>query len=283
LDKTSVTVSAGLGSSQADEINSVLKDRAAKLAELEEGLLTFQKELQTAPDAANPFGSGAYFARLKEVELDLAKVDKQIEVEREAAVRRGEPELERTSGPANPTWREKLATAEFELRVAETRLGPDAPEVEALRRKLTVTRLQLQKEIQKYIASVQDGLDGKFAALESKRQVLEIQREYLTEQSKLAPPESLEFQRRVREIEGQAKIVADLQRQYELAKLDSEVYRIQYTTLQPTYIEPEPVNKDAAKPTLFSLIGGLLTSAYCIIFAGLWRRDAAATSRPAED
>jgi uncharacterized protein involved in exopolysaccharide biosynthesis len=283
LDKTSVTVSAGLGSSQADEINSVLKDRAAKLAELEEGLLTFQKELQTAPDAANPFGSGAYFARLKEVELDLAKVDKQIEVERAAAVRRGEPELERTSGPANPTWREKLATAEFELRVAETRLGPDAPEVEALRRKLTVTRLQLQKEIQKYIASVQDGLDGKFAALESKRQVLEIQREYLTEQSKLAPPESLEFQRRVREIEGQAKIVADLQRQYELAKLDSEVYRIQYTTLQPTYIEPEPVNKDAAKPTLFSLIGGLLTSAYCIIFAGLWRRDAAATSRPAED
>ena len=87
----------------------------------------------------------------------------------------------------------------------------------------------------------------------------------------------------MREIEGQAKIVADLQRQYELAKLDSEVYRIQYTTLQPTYIEPEPVNKDAAKPTLFSLIGGLLTSAYCIIFAGLWRRDAAATSRPAED
>jgi uncharacterized protein involved in exopolysaccharide biosynthesis len=273
LDSTAREVGFGIAKSQSIEIEQALRSKEGELAKLEDKLVTFQKKLRTVPDAANPLAAGAYFSRLQQVLLDLNKVEKQIEVERAAAIRRGEPDYQ-TVAPAlaAASWKKRLADAEYELQVALTRLGPSAPEVESLRRKLDVTRQTLKKEASAYVTSVRSNVDSRFVLLEAQRQVLLVEREFLSQQAKVAPDEALEFQRMLREIEASAVIVKDLRKQFETARLESQVYKTQYTVLQPPRLVDEPVNKEVKTAAIIAGFSGFIVSCGCIIFAAAWRK-----------
>jgi len=262
--------SRNLASEQSTQIENTLKVKEKELAQSEDALLAFQNRLKTAPDPANPLSGGAYLAQLKQVEYELGKVETEFEFARQTAIKRGEPApIPQVSPAQQQSWKQRLAEVEYQLGVAETKFGPSAPEVELLRRQLTVTREQTQAEIAKYIRSVQENVDFEVATLAGKRQVLEWQREYLAGLAKLAPGEALELQRLIREIQARGEVVKNVRQQYELSRLDSQVYRIQYTMLVPPMLEEEPVNQRASMPTLIAAILGFLIGAGCIIGSNL--------------
>ncbi|MDX2065288.1 MAG: hypothetical protein SFX74_06050 [Fimbriimonadaceae bacterium] len=269
--KMALEVQSNLAMSNASELSAFLTKKQNELRETEAELLEFQKSLRAAPAGVGPTSALDYFARLKQIEIDLGKVEKQLEFERQVAVRRGEPAANLQAGPQNPTWKERVTQVEYDLRVAQTRLGPDAPEVEALRRKLRVTQNQLSSEIREYIRSVNSNLDAKVADLEAQRLALEYQRGIVAELAKIAPREALQLQRLVRETEARAQAVVEIRRQFELSKVDTEVKRVPYAILEQPIVEAEPVNKDWKRPALISAIIGLLVASACIILARLIR------------
>jgi uncharacterized protein involved in exopolysaccharide biosynthesis len=264
-------VQGNLALSNSTELAAFLKKKQAELREAESELLNFQKSLRAAPSGIGPTSALDYFARLKQIEIDLGKVERQLEFERQVAVQRGQPAASLQSGPQNPTWKERVTQVEYELRVAQTRLGPDAPEVEALRRKLQVTQNQLSREIREYIRSVNANLDAKVADLEAQRLTLEYQRGVVAELAKIAPREALQLQRIVREAESRAQAVVEIRRQYELSKVDTEVKRVPYAILERPIVQDEPINKEWPRPVMIAAIIGALVASACIILARMIR------------
>lgn len=275
LGKSSRAISTSLAATNIVDLRAALDSRTETLQKSEDELLAMQAKLRTAIDPNNPFSGGQYLARLKEVEIELGKVETELRAVRETAIRRGEPAVTVPTAGAtsNPSWKQRVTDVEYELRVAETRFGPDAPEVEQLRRKLTVTRNQLQTEISKYIQSVQSNVASEVAMLVARKQILEWQRAYIADLAKIAPSEALELQRVIREVSAQTAALVETRKQYEAAALDQQVYRVQYTTLVTPQVTPNPVNKGRTKATIISFVAGALTCSVIIVLVNIRDRN----------
>jgi uncharacterized protein involved in exopolysaccharide biosynthesis len=243
-------------------LDPTVKVRQTELKEAEEALLAYIKTLKTAPDPSQPLAAGVYLSKLKETEIQLGSVEKQLEFARQAAIRRGEPQtvIASLTGAVPPSWKQLVIQVEYDLRLAETRLGPSAPEVETLRRKLAVTREQAQVEIAKYIQSVETNVDSQIADLVSKKLVLEWQREQQSNLAKIAPQEAIELQRLVREVGARAEILRTLRVQTEATRIQADSYQLPFTLLQPPTIDPTPTNKSMSKPIIISSILGFLSA-----------------------
>jgi hypothetical protein len=249
------------------QLRAALKQREAGLAELEQSLVAAQKRLRTVPDATSPTGLTA-LGRLKDVELELGRTETALEVARKSAAARGEtknsvvlPVSSRTNAMTGPSWKQRVQQDEYELRVAETKFGPDSPEVLTQRRKLRETERQLTREMTDYLASVRQGLDPEIAALESKRQVLAWQRQTLATLAKIAPDEALDLERRVREIQAEADALARMKSQVDAARLDAEIDRATYVMLDSPQLRDRPVNKDLLVPVGIAFLVGFGISA----------------------
>lgn len=249
------------------QLRAALKQREAGLAELEQSLVAAQKRLRTVPDAASPTGLTA-LGRLKDVEIELGRTEAALKVARKSAVARGEtknsvvlPVSSRTNAMTGPSWKQRVQQDEYELRVAETKFGPDSPEVLTQQRKLRETERQLTREMTDYLASVRQSLDPEIAALESKRQVLAWQRQTLATLAKIAPAEALDLERRVREIEAEAEALARMTSQVDAARLDAEIDRATYVMLDPPQLRDRPVNKDLPVPFGIAFLAGFGLSA----------------------
>ena len=256
-----------LASTLEMQLQAALKQREAGLAELEQSLVAAQKRLRTVPDAASPTGLTA-LGRLKDVEIELGRTETALDVARKSAVARGEtknsvvlPVSSRTNAMTGPSWKQRVQQDEYELRVAETKFGPDSPEVLIQRRKLRETERQLTREMTDYLASVRQSLDPEIAALESKRQVLVWQRQTLSTLAKVAPDEALDLERRVREIQAEAEALARLKGQVDAARLDAEIDHATYVTLDPPQLRDRPVNKDLPVPVGIAFLLGFGLSA----------------------
>jgi len=270
LQQMSTDLATRLARENLGTLDPTVKVRQTELKEAEEALLAYIKTLKTAPDPSQPMSAGVYLARLKETEIQLGSVEKQLEFARQAAIRRGEPQtvVASLTGSMPPSWKQLVTQVEYDLRLAETRLGPSAPEVETLRRKLEVTRSQAQTEIAKYIQSVETNVDTQIADLVSKKLVLEWQREQQMKLAQIAPQEGIELQRLIREMAGRAELLRTLRAQTEATRIQADSYQLPFTLLQPATLDPTPTNKSMGKPVIISAILGFLISSLCVIGLG---------------
>jgi uncharacterized protein involved in exopolysaccharide biosynthesis len=256
--KTDVSQAA----TQAKYYEAAVKQKAKDLKTAEDKVLAFQQSTITAPDPSSPFSGSGYTRRLRDLEFDLKSTVQQIEVAKKEAEKQGKSSVDvPTAMQSSIRWRSRIVELQYNLSVAETKLGPLAPEVVALRKQIDVTRQRLQNEITKELTSINKNLDPAVALLESKRLLLEYQREYLVKMSNIAPREAVDFQRLVREALAQADLYKDIRTRYETARIQAQVERAKWSVLAEPYIQPGPTNKAYVRNTLLGFLVGIVGAA----------------------
>lgn len=262
LYKLSADTDLSLAAKQARLYGEAVERQEKLVREVEDQTLAFQKGSLTAPDPSSPYSGLTYMRRLQDTELQLGTVERQLAVAKDEAEKQASADAQVPSAlVANQKWRDKLVQLEYDLQVAETRLGPMAPEVVRLKREIEVAQKQIKQEIANEIRSVQQNINPKVAELEAQRLVLEWQRAEMVKYSDLAPKEALEFQRLVREAMARSEVLKELRLKYEAARVGAEVERVKYSVLAKPYVEPKPVNKTFIRNGLLGMFLGVMLAA----------------------
>ncbi len=232
-----------LASRQAEILREALDKGKEDVRGAEDRLLAYQRKSRTAPDPEDPFGVSGYLRKLQELQLELGSVEKELQALRQSAVDRG-PNVEVPTGlPQLDVWREKLSEKEFDLRLAETKLQPSAPELVRLREEVSAAREQLEEEVRRSILAVEKNIDVEVAGLEARRVVLQWQVEEARKLAERAPGEAVEFQRLLREVNSAAEVLHKLTADYEDTRLTAEIDKIKWTLLEEPFLLEEPVNR----------------------------------------
>jgi uncharacterized protein involved in exopolysaccharide biosynthesis len=259
-------VAVSLASNQAETLAGAVQAKEKDLRDAENQILAFTRRLQTAPDPSSPYSAAGYVARLKDIEIELGTVQRQLELTTRQAIRSAEATRDElpTGLPQRETWRNRLVEQEYEYRTAITQYGPEAYQVEQIKRQIDVTRRQLESEMQKYIQSVEQQIDANVASLLARQAILEYQKGQIERLADLAPAESVELQRLIREVQTRATLLAKVREQYESSKLESEVYRIPYAVLAPPQAEENPINKDIWRGAVIGGLAGAASAMFAI-------------------
>lgn len=250
-------------SKQARLLEQAVKEQGKSVREAENAILKFQERTVTAPNPTLPFSDSNLIRRMKDLDLEIGKVTKQISVAKTQAER-----LANTAGDlptaliASQKWRDKLLELEYQLKVAQNRFGPDHPDVIRIQQDIVTTKAQLDTEIQKERQSVENSLDVNTSGLEAQRQVLISQRADLMQQVKLAPKEAIEVQRLYQEALTRGEILKTIRIQYETARLGAEVERVKFSILAPPYIDPKPTNKAMVRNALLGVFFGMIVGCF---------------------
>jgi uncharacterized protein involved in exopolysaccharide biosynthesis len=260
LQDVTTQTSLSMAARQAQLLESAVEQAEQNVAEAEALILAFQKRARTSPDPSTPLSANGYARQLEQVTYDLGRLREQIRVKRQEAAHRARPATELPTGiPGAEKWREQLTDLQHELNVALTTHGPEAPQVVSKRREIEVTRQQLEQEVSKYLASVQQGVDPDLANLEAQRMVLEWQEGHLRLMKEAAPGEAVEYQGLLREAAQRAELLKNVRQRYEQARLDAEVDRVRWSVLVEPYLDDRPVNKRPGRNGVIGLfLGGMV-------------------------
>jgi uncharacterized protein involved in exopolysaccharide biosynthesis len=269
--KTDVSQAA----TQAKYYEQAVHQKAQDLAEAEDRVLKFQEKTITAPDPSTPFSGIGYTRRLLDNEFDLKSVTQSIAVAKKQAEQQGKSNADIPSALASSgRWRSKIVDLQYNLSVAETKFGPEAPEVISIKKEIDVTKAQLQSEIAKELISINEQLDPNVASLEAKRLLLEFQHDYLVKMSNIAPKEAVDFQRLVREALAQADLYKDIRARYESARIQAQVERAKWSVLAEPYVLESPTNKTYVRNVFLGFLLGLVAGSIL-----LYRRNLKSSPR----
>ena len=272
-------LSLTLGENEAKQLTVALAARETELNKAQAKLAQMTAKFKTVPDEASPLKSLNTLNRLRAVEFELGKVTRELEVRREQARKVSQADiLIPVAIPGLDEWRARVVELEYDLRVALTKFGDDAPEVETVRREAKVARDGLAAEVRRYISAVDGNLADEFAKLEATRQTLEWQRGVLAELAKSAPAEAVAFAKQRREVEALDAAARLIRNRLEEANVAAEVYKFPWTVLQPPMTQATPINKSYSIAAAISGVSGLLLSIFgvCLSIAYREKRRASA-------
>lgn len=241
------------------------KEKSLDLAE--KSVKDFQKVMKSPVDPTSPASIAELMKQRKQLESDLEALKIQISEAKKQAERVAGSSSDLPTGlPNAEEWRGRVVKAEYELRIAEVKLGPDAPDVVRLRRELQITRDRLQKEISNYLKSVSSNVDASIVQLEAQRIVLEWRVSSVQEMANAAPDEASELQKRLREVAALTQTLAALRQQYEIKKIE-EVGDVSWSVLEPPFFtDEEPINKQFGRNGIVGFIlGGFLGVTFTIL------------------
>ncbi len=253
------TNTVSVGSRQAKYLEEAIARRKDELDSAQRELARYVRDSRTVLDPSSPLSNAEYVRRFRDAQLELAKVEQQIGAVRDSATRLGGPTLEVPSGiPEIEAWRAKTAQAEYDLKVARSQYGEEAPAVVRAKQALEAARGSLRQEVSRYVQSVNQGITQKVADLVAQRTVLQWQVETLRRLADATPEEAVEFSKRLQRVQELTASLGLLQEQYEQAKAKAEVERVRWSLLTPPYVEDKPVNKSYTRNGLIGLLlGGL--------------------------
>ncbi|MCX7799463.1 MAG: hypothetical protein N2109_03880 [Fimbriimonadales bacterium] len=262
-----------VSSRQARYLEETIVRRKADLEAAQRDLAEYVRDSRTVLEPSSPLANAEYVRRYRDARLELAKVERQIEAERASASRLGSPTLETPSGiPEIEAWRAKAAQAEYDLKVARSQYGEEAPAVVRARQALDAARQSLRQEVSRYVQSVDQGITKQVADLIGQKAVLQWQVETLGKLAEATPEEAVEFSRKLQRVQELSSALGFLQEQYEQAKAKAEVERVRWSLLTPPYVEEKPVNKSYTRNGLI----GLLLGGFAGLVASSRRRSAEA-------
>lgn len=266
LESMKREIGFSVASRQSTLLEKLIGEKQAELDAAETSVKDFQKVMKSPVDPTSPASIAELMKQRKQLESDLEALKIQIgEAKKQAQRVAGSPVDLPTGLPNAEEWRNRVVKAEYDLRIAEVKLGPEAPEVVRLRRELTITRAQLQKEISNYLKSVSSNVDATIVQLEAQRIVLEWRVSSVQEMAKAAPDEAAQLQRRLREVGALTQVLSALRQQYELKKID-EVGDVSWSVLEPPFFtDEEPINKQFGRNGIVGFFLGMFLAVTVII------------------
>jgi uncharacterized protein involved in exopolysaccharide biosynthesis len=245
LESMNQEIGFSVASRQSQLLEKQIAEKQKELEAAEKSVKDFQKIMKAPVDPTSPASLAELMKQRKQLEGDLEALKIQISEAKKQAQRVAGSSADLPTGlPNAEEWRGRVVKAEYDLRIAEVKLGPEAPEVVRLRRELQITRDRLQTEISNYLKSVSSNVDANIVQLEAQRIVLEWRVASVREMAIAAPDEATELQRRLREVAALTTVLSSLRQQYELKKVD-EVGDVSWSVLEPPFFpDEEPINKN---------------------------------------
>lgn len=245
LDQMKKEIGFSVANRQSQLLETQIREKQADLEAAEKSVKEFQKIMKAPVDPTSPASLAELMKQRKQLEGDLEALRITINEAKKQAQRVAGSSVDLPTGlPNADDWRNRVVKAEYDLRIAEVKLGPEAPDVVRLRRELQITRDQLQKEISNYLKSVSSNVDADIVQLEAQRIVLEWRVASVREMATAAPDEAAELQKRLREVAALTSVLQSLRQQYELKKIE-EVGDVSWSVLEPPFFpEEEPINKN---------------------------------------
>jgi uncharacterized protein involved in exopolysaccharide biosynthesis len=275
------TINEDLNMPQSENDVAVLRERIEQqnktIAKFEQELLEFQSRAVTAPSVtqtgagqdstivASPSG---WVSTLRQLELQYARVDSEI-----GQIHAWSDKIAKEGGEL-PTpfsgaekWRKALTDLEYELRVKELTYASTSPEVKKLREQIAITRRQMQGELDKHVRATEEGFidpssvgGDKLPGLMAERVALEAQIQAVKRLADLAPAESVELSRLLREIATHTAILNQLEGQLQVAAVQQARDPNRWEVLDEPYVEDKPLNKSYLRNCGAALAIGLLFS-----------------------
>jgi uncharacterized protein involved in exopolysaccharide biosynthesis len=183
-------------------------------------------------------------------------------------------------------WRDRLVEMEYDLQTRLLTLSDEAPEIAKLKAQIDITRKQMQSEIERYMRSVDinGALDGSALSIPSliaQKVGLEAQIHATSRLANLAPSESIQLTRLVRDLASRSAILQQLQGQYEIAKVQEGRNPNKWEVLDEPWVDDRPVNKGLLRATAASMFLGLFLG--CFVAALASKRASTAKSRQDDD
>ncbi|MBS1718380.1 MAG: hypothetical protein JSS72_11680 [Armatimonadetes bacterium] len=260
----------------AKVVQKKLDDHKKTLADIEEQYRQFQLKQVSAPSVVSSQGQGIvatgthWYEMLKELELQRTKIDAALSSVTQRLAK------DSTAGsklpnnlPGDEKLRETLKTAQLELLVREQDQGPDLPAVKELKAKIKVLQDQIAAMAKEYYQSVAAGnLDptepigssgsaSEYSGLVARKAAVEAQLAAVHTMVHVAPGESIELTRLLRQIGLETSLVQQLSLQAEAGKLQALRDPNKWNILDEPQIAELPVNKHYTRMAILTGIVGL--------------------------
>ena len=262
-----------------------IESREKAISGLEEQLVKFQGEALTAPGVTTSgtgkettfvSNSSRWVGALRDLEIERAKVESAIgQIQSWSAQVAEDGKDLPTPFPGTEKWRATLETLEYDMRVKELSYSPSAPEITKLRDEIAIAKKQLESELAKYAEATRTGLidptfssAAKLPELLAQRVAVEAQLRAVQRLARLAPQESVDLSRLMREIATQTVILQQLQAQRQFASIQQARDPNRWEVLDDPYVEDKPLNKSLLRNGATSLFAGLLIAVCAAMLLG---------------
>ncbi len=263
-------------------INERLVEEQKRIDENEAALLAFQSTAVTAP-SVTPTGTGKdstlvaspsrWVSAQRDLELQYARVESEIgQIQAWSTKVASDGKTLPTPFSGAERWRTALTDLEYELRVKELSYAPTSPEVKKLRAQIAITRTQMEDELSNQVKATQEGLvdqssvgGQRLPGLIAERVVLDAQIQAVKRLADLAPAESVELSRLLRNIATHTTILGQLQGQLQVATIQKTRDPNKWEILDEPYVEDKALNKSFLRNCTMSLfLGSILAMALCL-------------------
>ncbi|MCU0317416.1 MAG: Wzz/FepE/Etk N-terminal domain-containing protein [Fimbriimonadaceae bacterium] len=255
-------------------LEGAIEARTKELTAAQSRLASFQRSMKAPFDPEEPGTISNYQGRLREATLEYEAVNRQINLLRAKARRAaGKATTAPTSIPSVAEWRKRLIEQEYELRIAETTLGPENPRLTQLREQVRITKDTLSKEVSRYLTTIDAAIDPELASLEGRKIILEDQKKVFQELAEAAPTEAQTFSKLLYEVQMIQAALTQLRTAFEQARTNAEVDRVRFSVLDQPAIDPEPTNKNYGRNGSLGAILGLILGALVVAALPLRKRS----------
>ncbi len=273
------TINQDLNLPQSENDVEVINERIVfeqkRINENEAALLKFQSTAVTAPNVT-PTGTGKdstlvaspsrWVSAQRDLELQYARVESEIGQIQAWSTKVAE------DGKTMPTpfsgaekWRTALIDLEYELRIKELSYAQTSPEVKKLKAQIAITRTQMEAELASQVKATQEGIvdqssvgGQRLPGLIAERVALDAQIQAVKRLADLAPAESVELSRLLRDIATHTTMLNQLQGQLQIATIQKSRDPNKWEVLDAPYVEDKPLNKSLFRNCAMSLFLGSL-------------------------
>jgi uncharacterized protein involved in exopolysaccharide biosynthesis len=255
----------------ASVIKGRLKDAESQLKKSEDELIKFQATLVSAPNITTQQGGAitaipeTWSSELIRLRLEQARVDTQLAKSKERV--RMLASLPRDIPSELPPIRRmspKLQEAEYDLAVKKLTLGPQSPQIRKLETQIAALRQEMEQEIRTYLEGVNVGIidpsvtEGSLPQLLVQKASLAGQIAGLNKLANVAPEETVNLNRRFRQLALQASVVQQLTTQALTVSLQAQRDPNRWVVLDDPYVEDSPANKSYTRMGLAGLFLGTM-------------------------
>lgn len=266
LTRITADLTLTINQATAKELANALAAKEVEIAKAQDELNQLQARFKTVPSADKPLYINNLQAEVKQLEFELEVAKRRLDTAREAARKLGNSDYTLPTGdPIRDKYRNQIVELEYQLQIALTRFGPDAPEVQRARREVEVAKRQFRDEMALYINSIDLDVNKEIIQQEAGVAVLEWQLEARRDQLAAAPEEAKSFSRKQRELEALIAAAGKIREEYAAVRLKGDVYPFAWTVLEQPSVQDGPVNKKYLTVGLLGFVIGLMGTVmiYC--------------------
>ncbi len=250
-------ITLALAEEQAKNLKAAVAAKENDLKGLERQIVSLQRDATSPINPETPYVAAEAFRALFEAQREVTVAEAAVEAKRRAATASGQSELVLPeSAGGTEFWRKTLDEAEIKYRQARAEFTPESPRYRKAKDEYEQTKAQFREAVRRAVLAVQTDVDPDMAELVAKRAVAREVLRQARAVASVAPVESAEVQKLIRQIELANRVYGQVRLRYEEAVLAAIVGETRWSVLVPPFVWDEPVNKGLFTPALLGLVSG---------------------------